>query len=77
MDNKVWFVDSGIIAQRSRGKGFEEIHCFQFMRWHKEAFGAVVEKNIESIIGNFEDNGAAILSKLIDVRKSPSPALVE
>ena len=44
---------------------------------HKEAFGAIVQKNVESVTKNFENTGAPVSSKLVELRKSPSPALVE
>ena len=47
------------------------------MRWHKESLGAIAQKNVKSITRNFENIGTAMSSKLIELRKSPSPALVE
>ena len=49
MGNRVWFVDSGIIAQGSLDQGFEGIHYFQSMYLHKEAFRAIVQTNVESV----------------------------
>ena len=88
--NKSWFVDSGIIAQRLADQDFEEILYFQSMHLHKEAFEAIVQANVESIPENFESIGTVVIShwklenidavvsnKLIELRKSPSLALVE
>ena len=47
------------------------------MRLYKEAFGAIVQINVESITENFENIGPVVSSKLIELRKSLSPALVE
>ena len=77
MDNKGWFVDSGIIHKGSADQGFEGIHYFQSMRFHKRAFGAVVQTNVESITENFANIGAVLSSKLRELRNSPSPTLVE
>ena len=35
----------GVIAQGSVDQDFEGIHYFQYMRLHKEAFGAIVQTN--------------------------------
>ena len=77
MASKDSFVNSGIIAQGLADQGFEGIHYFQSMRSHKKKFGAIVQTNVESITENFEKIGAVVSSKLIELRKSPSPALVE
>ena len=45
------------------------------MRWHKEAYGSSVQTNIESI-KIFENIGAVVSSKLKELRKSPTGALV-
>ena len=37
------------------------------MRLHKEAFGAIVQTNVESITENFENIGAVVSSKLIEL----------
>ena len=47
------------------------------MNLHTEAFGAIVQTNVESINENFANIGAVVSSMLIELRKSPSPALVE
>ena len=47
------------------------------MRLHKEAFGAIVQIKVESITEKFENIGAVVSSKLIELQKSLSPALVE
>ena len=60
--NKSWFVDSGIIAQRSADQDFEEILYFQSMRLHKEAFEAIVQTNVESIPENFESIGTVVIN---------------
>ena len=39
------------------------IHYFQFMHLHKEAFGAVVQTNVESITEHFKNLDAAVSSK--------------
>ena len=76
-------IDTGLLIQGLLEKDKwtkalnEYIHYFQFMRWHKESFGAIVQKNVKSITRNFENIGTAMSSKLIELRKSPSPALVE
>ena len=77
MDNKDWFVDSGIISQGSADQGFEGIHYFQSMRFHKEAFAAIVQTTVESVTENSANIGVIVSSKLIELRKSLSPALVE
>ena len=77
MGNKDWFVDSGTIAQGSAGQSFEGIHYFQSMCLHKESFGAIVQINVESITEKFENIGTVVSSKLTELRKPPSPALVE
>ena len=66
MDNKDWFVDSGIIGQGSTNQVFKGMHHFQTMRLHKEAFGAIVQTNAESITKKFENIGAVVSSKLIE-----------
>ena len=43
----------------------------------KEAFGAIVQTNVESITENFENISAVLSSKLIQLQNSPSPALFE
>ena len=76
-------IDTGLLIQGLLDKDTwtkalnEYIHYFQFMRWHKESFGAIVQKNVKSITRNFENIGTAMSSKLIELGKSPSPALVE
>ena len=45
------------------------------MALQKDVFRAIVQTNVESIIKNFV--GAVVSSKLIELRKSSSPALVE
>ena len=45
------------------------------MALQKDVFRAIVQTNVESITKNFV--GAAVSSKLIELRKSSSPALVE
>ena len=77
MGYKDWFVDSVIIAQGSVGHGFEGMCYFPSMRLHKETFRWIVQINAESLTGNYENIGAVALSKLIELRKPPSPALVE
>ena len=42
------------------------------MHLHKEAFGAIVQTNVESVTENFENIGAVVSSLLIEL-----PALVE
>ena len=69
MGNKDWLFDSGIITYRSVDQGFNGIHYFQSLRWHKESFGAFVQINVGSVTGNFENISA---SKLIGLRKSPT-----
>ena len=44
---------------------------------YKEAFGVIVETNVESITENFEKLGAVVSSKLMELRKQPLPALVK
>ena len=53
------------------------MYYFHSMHLNKEAFGAIVQTNVESITENFENIGADVSSNLIELRKSPSPALVE
>ena len=77
MDNKDWFVDSGIISQGSADQGFEGIHYFQSMRFHKEALAAIVQANVESVTENSANIGVVVSSKLIELRKSLSPTPVE
>ena len=74
---KDWFVDSGIIAQGSSQKDFERIHHFQSMRLHKEAFRAIVQTNVERLTENVKNFDAVVSSKLIELRKSLSPALFD
>ena len=69
-----WFVDSDIIAPGSAEQGFERRRYFQSMRWRKELFAAVVQTKVESHTKNID---TLLLSKLIELRKSLSPALVE
>ena len=45
------------------------------MALQKDVFRAIVQTNVESITKNFV--GAVVSSKLIELRKSSSPALVE
>ena len=66
-----------MIGQRISDQGFERIHYFQSMRMHTEGFGATVQTNLESITENLENIGAVVSSKLTELWKSPSPALVE
>ena len=50
------------------------------MRLRKEAFGLIVQTNVESITENFDNIGAVVSSKLTELRailELPSPALVE
>ena len=72
MGNKDWFADSGIIALDSADQGFEGIHYFQSMHLHKETFGVIVQANVESITGNYENIGAVVSSEIKQLRKSPS-----
>ena len=44
---------------------------------HKESFGAIVQINVESITEKFENIGTVVSSKLTELRKPPSPALIE
>ena len=64
MDSKDCFVDYGS-AQGSVDQGFKGMHYFQSMRLQKEAFGAIVQANVGSIIENFEAIAAVESSKLI------------
>ena len=70
-------VDSEVIAPGSAEQGFKERHYFWSMRLHKEAFAAIVQTKVELLSENFENIDPVLLSKLIELRKSPSPALVE
>ena len=74
MGYKDWFVDSEIIAPGSAEQGFEGRHYFRSMRLHMEAFAASAQIKVESLIKNIDP---LPLSKLIELRKSPSPALVK
>ena len=47
------------------------------MRLHNEAYGVTVQTNVESITENLENTGAVMSSKLIELRNSQPPALVE
>ena len=47
------------------------------MRLHTEAYGVTVQTNVESIREDFENTGAVMSSKLIELRNSQPPALVE
>ena len=47
------------------------------MRLHKEAFGAIVRTNVESLTENLKNIGAVESSKLIELRKSSLPPLYE
>ena len=47
------------------------------MRLHKGAFGAIIQIKVESIIEKFENIDAVVSSKLMELQKSLSPALVE
>ena len=71
---KNWFVDSGIIAPESAEQAPDRRHYFWSMRLHKEAFAAIDQTKVESLTKNTDP---LLLSKLIELRKSPSPALVE
>ena len=62
MDNKGWFGDSGILAQGSADQGFEGKHYLQSTPLNKEAFGAIVLTNVESISESFENIGAVVSS---------------
>ena len=72
-----WFDDSVINARGSVDQGFEVIHYFQSSRLHKEAFGAIVRTNVKSLAENFKNIAAVVSSELIELLKSPLPALVE
>ena len=56
---------------------FEGIDYFQPMRLHKEGFGAIAQTNVESLTENFKNIGTVESSKLIELGKSSSPALLE
>ena len=71
---KNWFVDSEILAPESAEQALDRRHYFRSMRLHKEAFAAIVQTKVESLTKNTDP---LLLSKLIELRKSPSPALVE
>ena len=47
------------------------------MYLHKEAFGALVQTNVESITEIFENIGTVVSSKLIGLRKTLSYAPVQ
>ena len=74
MGCKYWFVDSKIIVPGSAEKGFEGCHYFRSMRSHKEAFAAIVQINEDS---HTKKNDLLLLSKLMELQKSPLPALVK
>ena len=65
-------IDTGLLIQGLLDKDKwtkalnEYIHYFQFMRWHKEWFGAIAQKNVKSITRNLENIGTAMSSKLIE-----------
>ena len=44
-------------------QGFEGMNYFRSMRLHKEAFGAIVQANVESFTENFKNIGAVESSK--------------
>ena len=46
------------------------------MRLYKEVFWAIVQTNLKSLTENFANIGVVVSSKLIELRKSPSPPLV-
>ena len=50
------------------------MHYFRSVRLHKEAFGAIVQTNVESITENIGD---VVSSKPIELQQSPSPALLK
>ena len=68
MVTKDWFSNSGITAKASADQVFEGKHYFQSVCLYKEAFRAIVQTHVD---------GAVVSSNLIELRKSPSPALVE
>ena len=74
MGYKNWFVNSEIIAPESAEQGFQRRYYFLSMRLHKEAFAAIVQRKVESLTKNIDP---LLLSKLTELRKSPSPALVQ
>ena len=47
------------------------------MRWHKKSYWATVQTNVEPITENFKNIGAVVSSKLIELRKSPTPTIVK
>ena len=74
MGYKDWFVYSEITVPESAEQGFEGRHYFRSMRLHKEVFVAIVRTKVESHTKNIE---SLLLSRLKELRKSSSPALVE
>ena len=74
MGYKDWFVDSEIIASGSVEQGFEGWHYLQSMHLHKEAFAVIFQTKIESYTKNVDP---LLVSKLKELQKSPSLALVE
>ena len=74
MGYKDRFVDSEIIEPGLAEQGFEGRHYFRSMRLHKEVFVAIVRTKVESHTKNIE---SLLLSRLKELRKSSSPALVE
>ena len=58
-------------------QGFKGMRYFHSMQLHREAFGPIGERNVESLTKVFKNIGTAVSSKLTELRKSPSPTLVE
>ena len=74
MGYKNWFVNSEIIAPKLVERCFQRRYYFRSMRLHKEAFAAIVQRKVESLTKNIDP---LLLSKLMELRKSPSPVLVQ
>ena len=71
MGYKDWFVDSDIVVPGSAKQRFwrTALLCL-----HKEGFAAILQIKVESHTKNIDP---LLLSKQTELRKSPSPALVE
>ena len=70
-------LSQGLLHKDQRAKVLKEYITFSLCACTRKYLEQFVQANIELVNENFENIGVVVSSKLIELRKSPSPALVE
>ena len=70
-------MSQGLLHKDQRAKVLKEYITFSLCACTRKYLEQFVQANVELVNENFENIGVVVSSKLIELRKSPSPALIE